>query len=338
MKNRKSIIAILSVLLVLSIFLVSVFNGKTVVSNADGFAMGSPVNVTVYGDKDWTEFCNQTIEDVRKFDEEYISHTKSTSMVYKLNNGETVDNIWLAEYLDECLGLNQKHESFTPFCGEFKSLWKIEDGGYVPTSEEIEKALENHKNTKLIINGSKIHLENGKIDLGALGKGTACDRIINDFREIGIENGLVTVGGTVGMIGSPEGKDTFGIGVRNPFGGQNDYFAVLQLTDCFVSTSGDYEKYFERNGVRYSHIFDAMTGKPVQNDISSVTVVADNGMLSDFLSTLIYIEGVHKGFEIAGEYGAEIIIIKKDKSVFISEELQGSFKLKDDSFSVSVVE
>ena len=181
---------------------------------------------------------------------------------------------------------------------------------------------------------NEISIGTGELDLGALGKGTACDEAIDFLKKQKVEKALVTVGGSIGMIGA----EPFSIGVRNPFGNQKDYFAVLSITDCFVSTSGDYEKYFERDGVRYSHIFDATTGKPVQNDISSVTVVAENGMLSDFLSTVIYAEGVEKGVKIAEDFDASVVIVNKDKSVLISEELKDKFILKDDSFSVSVIE
>lgn len=117
----------------------------------------------------------------------------------------------------------------------------------------------------------------------------------------------MTVGGSVGVMG----EDSYKIGIRNPFGNQNDYFAILNVKNCFVSTSGDYEKYFEKDGVRYSHIFDATTGKPVQNDITSVTVVADSGTLSDFLSTAIFAEGIENGLKLANEFDAKVIIVKK---------------------------
>ena len=106
------------------------------------------------------------------------------------------------------------------------------------------------------------------------------------------------------------------------------------MTNCFISTSGDYEKFFERDGIRYSHIFDATTGKPVQNDITSVTVVAENGTLSDFLSTAIFAEGIENGMMLADEFGAEVIIVKKDKSVLVSDGIKDKLTINDDSFSV----
>lgn len=341
-EKLKKTLPILALLLVAVIFAISLFGSEVKVATTTGFSMGSPVNVTIYDIKNGEDYCIKAIERIKYIDEKFLSHTNSTSDVYKLNNGETVESEWFAEYLNKCFDLihESKSNSFTLFSGEFKELWKIEEGGYIPTNDELAKVLENHKNSLIAINedNNDISIDTGKLDLGALGKGTACDEAVELLKSQKVKNALVTVGGTVGVIGSPDGENDFSIGVRNPFGNQNDYFALLNITDCFVSTSGDYEKYFERDGVRYSHIFDATTGKPVQNDITSVTVVAENGMLSDFLSTVIYIEGVEKGIKIAEDFDAFVVIVKKDKTVLVSKELKDKFTLKDDSFSVSVIE
>ena len=338
MEKLKKSLPVLAFLLIVVIFVVSFFGSLTTDSEASSFVMGSPVDVKVYNEKNSDTLCNYAIEKIKLIDTVYLSHTDSASAVYKLNNGEMVEDKWLADYLSDCFDLisESKSDKFTLFSGEFKDLWKIENGGYVPTDDELTKVLENHKNLLIAVNNDnyEISIDSGKLDLGALGKGTACDEAINYLKNQNVEKALVTVGGSIGMMGD----DLFGIGVRNPFGNKNEYFAVLNVTDCFVSTSGDYEKYFEKDGIRYSHIFDATTGKPVQNDLSSVTVVAESGLLSDFLSTVIYIEGIEKGVEIAKDFDASVVIVKKDKSVLISKELKDKFTLKDDSFSVSVIE
>ncbi|MBQ5678054.1 MAG: FAD:protein FMN transferase [Clostridia bacterium] len=339
MEKLKKVFPILAVLLVIIIFIVSFFGSLTTDSEASGFIMGSPVDIKVYNEKNGDTLCADALERIKFIDRVYLSHTNSTSAVSILNrDGELISDKWFAEYLDACLDLihESKSNSFTLFSGEFKDLWKIEEGGYIPTSDELAQVLENHKNSLIAIDddNNKISIDTGKLDLGALGKGTACDEAINYLKKQKVEKALVTVGGSIGMIGA----EPFSIGVRNPFGNKNEYFAVLNITDCFVSTSGDYEKYFEKDGVRYSHIFDATTGSPVQNDISSVTVVANNGMLSDFLSTVIYIEGIEKGVKIAEIFDASVVIVKKDKTVLVSKELKDKFTLKDDSFSVSVIE
>ena len=338
-KNKKNIILVFAVLIVMSIFVFSLLNSTTRDAEASNFAMGSPVTIKVYDEKDGEALCGSAIERIKFVDNTYLSHTISTSAVSVLNkDGKLTADKWFGDYLTKCAELSAKSDSFTLFSGELKDLWKIENGGNIPTDDEIAKSLKNIKEASINIEKntvtSNITINNGILDLGALGKGTACDEAINYLKTHNVEKALVIVGGSVGAIGS----ETYKIGVRNPFGGQNDYFAILNVTNCFVSTSGDYEKYFEKDGVRYSHIFDATKGKPVQSDITSVTVVADNGTLSDFLSTAVFIEGVEKGFELAKEFDAEVIIVKKNKSVLISKGIKDNFTINDDSFSVSVIE
>lgn len=328
---KKIIVPVFAILLVVSIFAFSLFD--SMMSDADGstFAMGSPVTIKIYGEKNGDEIIAPAIECVNFLEKTYLSHTVSGSAISMLNkDNELVSSEWFVDYIQECIELSNKSERFTLFSGELKDLWKVEDGGYVPSDDEIVQALENLKNTSIKIEDNKIITNGGKLDLGALGKGTACDEIIKFLKKQNVENALVTVGGSVGVMGD----DSYTIGVRNPFGGQNDYFAILSVANCFVSTSGDYEKFFERDGIRYSHIFDATTGKPVQNDITSVTVVAESGTLSDFLSTAIFAEGIEDGMKLADEFGAEFVIVKKDKSVLISDGLKDKITINDDSFSV----
>lgn len=331
MKFKKIIIPVFAVLLVISIFAFSFFD--SMMSDADGstFAMGSPVTVKIYGERNGDEMIEPALETVKLLEKTYLSHSLSGSAISILNKeNEIVSSDWFTDYIKKCIDLSDKSERFTLFSGELKELWKIEEGGYVPSDDEILQALEKLKGASVKIENNTIITKGGKLDLGALGKGTACDEVIGYLKKHNVENALVTVGGSVGVIGD----DSYTIGVRDPFGGQNEYFAILNVTNCFISTSGDYEKFFERDGIRYSHIFDATTGKPVQNDITSVTVVAENGTLSDFLSTAIFAEGIENGMMLADEFGAEVIIVKKDKSVLVSDGIKDKLTINDDSFSV----
>lgn len=335
MKKVTKFVPFLAGFLVILIFIFSLINSSMKDASLSNYAMGSPVNIKVYGEQNGDDLCGNAFERISFIDRAYLSHNISTSAVSILNAEKTiVADKWFSDYLGDCVELSEKNDCFTLFCGEMKELWKIEDGGYIPSDDEIAKTLDNLKNTSLKIDSNTISMTNGILDLGALGKGTACDEAIDYLKKQNVENALVTVGGSVGIIG----KDPYKIGVRNPFGGQSDYFAILNITDCFISTSGDYEKYFEKDGVRYSHIFDARTGRPVQNDITSVTVVADNGTLSDFLSTAIFCEGIPKGLKLADEFDAEVVIVKKDKSVLITDGLEDKLTIQDESFSVSVIE
>lgn len=336
MKNKKTALAIFLGIIVAAVFFVSIFSSKKSPVNHQSFAMGSPIAITVYGEKNGEKTAASATEKIKELDSKYLSPVLNTSYAYSLNNERSITaDEYFKEYIEKCIELSSNSEKFTLLSGQLKKLWNIENGGYVPTAEETEKLLPDLTDGNITVDGNVISLAgNGEVDFGALGKGTACQTALDYLKSQNVENAICTVGGTVGVIGKPDGKDEFSVGIRNPFGAQNEYFGTLNATDCFISTSGDYEKYFEKDGVRYCHIFDATTGAPVQNDLTSVTVVAKDGTVSDFLSTAIFCEGVENGLTLAKKYNAEVIIVKNDKTVIISEGLKDKFTLTDDEFMV----
>lgn len=336
LKKRNGILMIFACVSLTLVFVISLFSTPKAPAEVQGFAMGSPVKITVYGEKGGEEKAKSALENVKQLDRVYLSHTLPSAYAYKLNSERAVEaDDYFKNYLSKCIELSSDSDGFTLFSGRLKALWKTEDGGYVPAESEINEILSDLRSTRISIGGSTASISgNGLLDMGALGKGTACQTAIDELKQSGVKNALCTVGGTVGVIGAPKKNEKFKIAVRNPFGGQNEYFGTLSVTDCFVSTSGDYEKYFERDGVRYSHIFDARTGKPVNNNLTSVTVIAADGTASDFLSTAVFILGEEKGEELAEKYGAQYILVRKDKTVIMSKDLKSSFELTDENFTV----
>lgn len=304
-----------------------------------GFACGSEVKVTVFDTKDGDEKAKSAVDEINRLDSNVLSDTLSTSAVYKLNeSGEyTDDGGELVSYINECAELISSCSKMTLLSKPISDIWNISGGGRIPSDEELADAVKKADMKNLSVSGNKITLLNGgKMSFGAFGKGTVCEKGIDTLKDNGAKGGIVTVGGTVGVFGKCGKSDTVAVGVRDPFGGAGEYFATVDVNDCYLSTSGDYEKYFEKDGKRYCHIFDAETAIPVENDITSVTVIANGGTLSDFLSTALFILG-EDGVDLAKEFGAEFIIVKKDKSVIISKQLEGSFKLVNGEFSVSTV-
>lgn len=336
MKRKEIIITISALTAVLLIFVFSVLAYTKRPVTVEDYAMGSVVRATVYGEKNGEQLLADAVKKVKRLDSQQLSHTLSESYVYKLNRDRSaVCSEDFIKYIKNCMALSDECNGFTLLSGGLKQLWRTETGGYVPTVEEIKGILPQLSNDNIQIKGNEIKLLNGAVlDLGALGKGTACQTIIDCLSEQGVKNALCTVGGTVGAMGTPAGKRSYTIGVRNPFGKADEFVGKLEITDCYVSTSGNYEKYFEKDGVRYGHIFDSTVGKPVENQIASVTVVSDNGTLSDFLSTAVFILGETEGVRLVEKYNSQVIIIKNDKNILISSELADKFKLTDENFTV----
>ena len=125
------------------------------------------------------------------------------------------------------------------------------------------------------------------------------------------------------------------MGIRDPFSESSaESFASLTLPACCVSTSGSYERYFERDGVRYHHILDPKTGYPAESGLVSVTVVCDDGFLSDALSTACFVLGYEKSLPLLEKYGARAVFVFNDKSVRVTGSLADSFELEKDGFKL----
>jgi thiamine biosynthesis lipoprotein len=131
-----------------------------------------------------------------------------------------------------------------------------------------------------------------RIDLGGIGKGYAVDRGIAVLRSRGIDRAMVNAGGDTRIIGDRFGRPWM-VGIRNP-DDEGKVALRLPLTDAAISTSGDYERYFEEDGVRYHHILDPKTGKSARK-VRSVTVITDTATRSDALTKSVFIMGAEAG-------------------------------------------
>lgn len=340
MKTVKKLLPIFCVLAICAVFVFSFIKDMYSEKTQYGFACGSEVRVTVFGTKNGEEKAQAAVDEINRIDSLFLSDTIGTSATFKLNEqGEyTDDGGEFISYINECTDLISKCDKMTLLSKPFIDTWDISGGGRVPSDEKISETVKKADMKNLTVSGNSVTLLNGaKLSFGAFGKGTVCEKGVEILKSEGSKSGIVTVGGTVGVFGKSGKSEEFTVGVRDPFGGAGEYFATVSVSNAFISTSGDYEKYFEKDGKRYCHIFDAQTGLPVESDITSVTVIAKGGTQSDFLSTALFILG-EDGVSLAKQENAEFIIVKKDKSVIISSSLKSKFHLVDDSFSVSFIE
>jgi thiamine biosynthesis lipoprotein len=158
-----------------------------------------------------------------------------------------------------------------------------------------------------------------RIDLGGIAKGYAVDRSIEMLRGMGIRHAMVNAGGDTRLLGDRRGKPWI-VGIRDP---RNDGRMVtrLPLEDEAVSTSGDYERYFEEDGVRYHHILVPGTGKSAR-EVRSVTILGSDATLTDGLSTTVFVLGVELGMQLVGRLpGVEAVIVDKDGRIYYSDGL-----------------
>ena len=266
--------------------------------------------------------------------EKLISVTDSESQVYKINNCSDSEillseelNFLLSQSLDAA---SKTNGAFNPFLYPITKEWGFTTKNYhVPGDARIKELLpltdykKANKKDNVLFRAPGIQL-----DFGGIGKGYAGDLAIKTLKENGVTSAVLDLGGNIQLLGSkPDGSD-WNIGLRNPWKADEGPVFALKLSDCAVITSGGYERFFTGDdGKEYIHIFDSSTGRPVDNELVSVTIITKDGITGDLLSTALFAMGKEKAIEFwksSSYYDFEIILLCKDMSAVISEGIEKS--------------
>lgn len=304
------------------------------------YAMGSYVQQTVYGDgaQDAAVAAAAAVQSL----ENQLSWRVENSDIQRLNAHAGDDWIGLSESAMELLALakdvNEKSSgAFDITIAPISWLWDFDNSrNEVPAAETIENLLPNVGSgfLRLDMEESTASLRNhaNAVDLGALGKGAACDAAVAAYETAGVQAAVVAVGGSVGVYGKKPSGGNWNIAVRDPAG--DGSLGTISVAGGFVSTSGSYEKYFEEDGVLYHHIIDPKTGYPAESGLVSVTVWSESGALSDMLSTACFVLGYENSLALLREYSAEAIFITGTKEVFCTVGMQQKFTLTGSGYTL----
>ena len=256
--------------------------------------------------------------------ENVISRYQEDSDVWLLNETGHVNSTLLSALLEQCRPLEEKSGgAFDLTIGPLSTLWGF--GGEeaaLPAKQAIAEAKQVVDYRGLSVSGNTVSVRNGQqIDLGSVGKGLACDMVRQYLVSAGVKGGVVSVGGSICAFGKKNDRgEPWTVAVQHPRE-ENKFLGYVKLKEGFVSTSGDYEQYFEQNGKRYCHLLDATTGYPAESGLCSVTVVCDNGMLSDALSTVCFLLGKEKSEPILRDYDAAAVFVTTDGETSIVGDL-----------------
>ncbi len=167
-----------------------------------------------------------------------------------------------------------------------------------------------------------------RVDVGGIGKGFAADMAVAAMQKAGATAGVVALSGDIRTFGGLPGGVKFPFGIRHPRH-EEAVLAFIDLQDEAISTAGDYERYFERDGVRYHHILDPITLQPAR-DCQSVTIVARDGMTADGLDTGIFVMGRERGLALVERLpGVGAVIVDRDGKVWVSSYLKGRVRMND---------
>jgi len=197
-------------------------------------------------------------------------------------------------------------------------LWDIKNGGYVPDEGELADALS--LTGDIDINGNTVSLtkDGMQIDLGGIAKGYVGDRVREVLLSYGVDSAIADLGGNIVTIGK-NGRKDWVVGLQKPDEQRGTTFAEVNAVDKVVVTSGGYERYFEKDGKKYHHIINPETGKNPDNNVLSVTIIADDGTLADALSTACFIKGKDEGLLIAEKAGVDAVIYTTDGIYYTDE-------------------
>lgn len=303
------------------------------------YAMGSYVQQTVYGG-DGDAIAARAANAVQALENE-ISWRAVGGDIQRLNEHAGNDWIELSAETVELLALAQEvceksGGAFDVTVAPLTHLWDFDDAkNEVPDAAEIEERLRyvGGEFLRLDLKNNTASLKNtgNAVDLGGLGKGAACDAALEVYEAEGAKAAVIAVGGSIGVYGTKPAGGSWNIAVRDPNG--EGSAGVFSIDSGFVSTSGSYEKCFEKDGVLYHHLLDPHTGMPARTGLRSVTVWSESGALSDMLSTACFVLGEKDGAALLEAFGAEGIFIREDGGVAVTDGIEDRFRLTAEGYA-----
>jgi thiamine biosynthesis lipoprotein len=296
--------------------------------SSDIFAMDTYMSLTAYGAKA-EDAVTVAIHEIQRLDAMFsVGNTDSDVTTANMQGSATVSDE-TAYLVEQSLEISRKTDgAFDITIYPVMELWGFTTKNYkVPQADELQETLKRVSYENVSLKDHELVLKNNaQIDFGGIAKGYTSSRVMQIFKEYGIEHGMVNLGGNVQTLGTKTDGTAWRVAIQSPQGG-NQYLGILETSDQAVITSGGYERYFEENGVTYHHIIDPKTGYPSDSDLTSVTIVCADGTKADALSTSFFVMGLQKAesFYENTDLDFDVILLTKDNQIYISEGIAQNF-------------
>ena len=295
------------------------------------FAMDTSCSAKVWG-ADPKDICDE----ITRLGDMLDCHSEQ-SEISKLNaKGSAKLSDEAADLIRQSKKLTGKYPEADISIGAVTKLWNVTGADpTVPGEDKIKIALQTCGTDKIKLSGSSCTLEKGaQLDLGAVAKGYALDIAKQKLEEKNAECAVISMGSSSLMYGKKPDGEEFSVAVRDPESEGN--LLKFKTGECFVSTSGGYERFFETDGKKYIHIFDIKTGRPAETDLVSVTVICSGGLKSDQLSTSIFIGGTKKLPQYFADTSIKIIAVDEQGNIHISGSLEDKITLEKSGHTIIV--
>lgn len=317
--------------------------------------LNTAVQITIYDSQD-----KALLDDCLALCDKYelvFSRTNEKSELYKLNHrkdtsdkdpnadGQTTPypvsgtaDTWhisedLASLLSQGLSITRESDgAFDIAIAPLTSLWDFTaEDPKVPDDAAIQKALPLCSSDGVTIDGQDITLPSDDIqfDVGAIAKGYIADRMKDLLVKKGVKSAIINLGGNVLCIGSKPDGTPFKVGIQKPFADRNETEAVMDITGKSVVSSGIYERCFKQNGKLYHHILNPKTGYPYDNSLISVTIISDQSVDGDALSTTCFALGLEDGLKFAEKKGVQAVFITEDYELHYTDGFQDEINVTD---------
>ena len=317
--------------------------------------LNTAVQITIYDSQD-----KALLDDCLALCDKYeliFSRTNEKSELYKLNHRKDVSDgdfstdgqttpypvsgtadTWhisedLAALLSEGLDITRESDgAFDIAIAPLTSRWDFTaEDPEVPDDAAIQKALPLCSSDGVTIDGEDITLPSDDIqfDVGAIAKGYIADRLKDFLIKKGVKSAIINLGGNVLCIGSKPDGTPFKIGIQKPFADRNETEAVMDITGKSVVSSGIYERCFKQDGKLYHHILNPQTGYPYDNGLITVTIISDQSVDGDALSTTCFALGLEDGLKFAEKKGVQAVFITEDYELHYTDGFRDEIRVTD---------
>jgi thiamine biosynthesis lipoprotein len=317
-ENFKFVLVILTAVFIIYLLLNAVKNKKNAcIESPNRIVMNTIAKViAIAPDKKTAQLCiDSAFKEIYRL-EKLMNRYDPNSQLSKVNQlaakGPVKIDKDLFDILQQSVEYGKKTDgAFDVTVGLLVDLWKkCAEANSMPTDEQLAEVKETVGYDKLLLDANdfsvRFTIQGVSLDLGAIAKGFAADKAVEEMKKTGAVGGLIDIGGQIGCFGTTEKRGKWIVGVQNPAKADNNQIiaksalgclTALALSNMAVATSGDYERFYKIGARRFSHIFNPATQKSA-DELASVTIIASNGVEADVLATAVSVLGAEKGLEL----------------------------------------
>jgi thiamine biosynthesis lipoprotein len=328
-----ALIILLTIVSILGLIAKNIFTSPYTESH---ILMDTIIDITAYG-PNREKAVKAAFDEFRRL-ESICDRFNPNSQVSKINQMAGIQKVVVdpdvIAMINHSIELSKKlNGAFDITAGALTDLWGIgHKDQFVPTQEEIDKVLPlvDYRMIEVDSTNNTVYLpkKGMKIDLGGVAKGYAIDKAIEALKSSGITSALINDGGDIRVIGAKPDGTPWRVGIQDPRKSDGIIATIPMIEYDTLATSGDYQRFFEKDGIRYSHIINPKTGRQPR-EIASVTLIyKDLNTMSDIPSLGMFVLGVEKGIEALKEFpGIEAIFVTTDGQTIVTPGLAGKVEM-----------